>query len=386
MMGKGGSMESAPIRAAEFFAGIGLVRTALERVKGAQVQVVWANDIKQAKYDAYAANFPDAEDHFVVLDIRKLEPPDLPTGIELATSSFPCIDLSLAGNRRGLVGEQSGMFWEFAQIIESMSPRPSVILLENVHGFATSHGGKDLADALHRLSGLDYSLDVLAIDARHFVPQSRPRMFIVGIQKDKLPAQARQAVPPVTDARPAWVQAVHEKCRQTLDMHYIDLPALPEGPHDLDGFVETDVSPELWWGEDRVEAFVQSLSYVQRSRFEALLAADAITYRTAYRRTRLGISTWELRKDGIAGCLRTTGGGSSKQALVRLGRGSKSIRWMTPREYANLMGAHDYKLIVGTPNQQLFGFGDAVVVDVIEWIGNHYLRPVLRPDSSSTRE
>ncbi|GLY23702.1 DNA (cytosine-5-)-methyltransferase [Micromonospora sp. NBRC 101691] len=372
-------MDSAPVRAAEFFAGIGLVRTALERVKGAQIQVVWANDIKQAKYDAYAANFPDAEDHFVVRDIRRIEASDLPTGIELATSSFPCIDLSLAGNRRGLVGEQSGMFWEFAKIVEGMSPRPSVILLENVHGFATSHGGKDLEDALASLSKLSYSLDVLAIDARHFVPQSRPRMFIVGIQQDKLPSQALHDVPPLSDVRPAWVRAIHEKHRQTLGMHYIDLPALPEGPRDLDGFVETDVAGDLWWDEDRVDAFVRSLSDVQKARFEALLAGDTISYRTAYRRTRQGVSVWELRKDGIAGCLRTTGGGSSKQALVRLGRGSKAIRWMTPREYANLMGAHEYKLLAGTPNQQLFGFGDAVVVDVIEWIGNKYLLPVLRP-------
>ncbi|MEU4715263.1 DNA cytosine methyltransferase [Micromonospora purpureochromogenes] len=386
MMGEGRNMESTPIRAAEFFAGIGLVRTALERVKGAQVQVVWANDIKQAKRDAYVANFPAAEDHFLVRDIRLVKAPELPEDIELATSSFPCIDLSLAGNRRGLVGEQSGMFWEFAKILEGMSPRPSVVLLENVHGFATSHGGADLAAALRRLSDLKYSLDVFAVDARHFVPQSRPRMFIVGIRKDKLPGNARFDVPPVSDVRPAWVKAIHEKHRDTLSMHYVDLPGLPEGPQDLDGFVEEDVSPGLWWGEDRVEAFVKSLSDVQKVRFQALLTADTISYRTAYRRTRQGVSVWELRKDGIAGCLRTTGGGSSRQALVRLGRGSKAVRWMTPREYANLMGAHDYKLVAGTPNQQLFGFGDAVVVDVIEWIGNYYLLPALRPDDAVRTE
>ncbi|MFI5835029.1 DNA cytosine methyltransferase [Micromonospora sp. NPDC051300] len=381
MMGERDSMESTPIRAAEFFAGIGLVRTALERVKGAQVQVVWANDIKQAKRDAYVANYPDAEDHFIVRDVRRVEAEDLPAGIELATSSFPCVDLSLAGNRRGLVGEQSGMFWEFAKVLKGMSPRPSVVLLENVHGFATSHGGRDLADALACLADLKYSVDVLAVDARHFVPQSRPRMFIVGIQKDKLPARAKFDVPPISDSRPAWVQSIHKMHRQVLDMHYLDLPTLPEGPQDLEGFVETDASPSLWWDRDRVAAFVNSLSDVQRLRFNSLLTGEAITYRTAYRRTRQGVSMWELRKDAIAGCLRTTGGGSSRQALVRLGKGSQAIRWMTPREYANLMGAHDYKLIAGTPNQQLFGFGDAVVVDVIEWIGNHYLAPTLRPDS-----
>ncbi len=56
-------METKSINAAEFFAGIGLVRTALEPLG---VNVVWANDIKQAKFEAYHANYPDAKDHFKV--------------------------------------------------------------------------------------------------------------------------------------------------------------------------------------------------------------------------------------------------------------------------------------------------------------------------------
>ncbi|MET8082847.1 DNA (cytosine-5-)-methyltransferase [Micromonospora sp. NPDC005237] len=370
-------MKVAPIRAAEFFAGIGLVRTALEPLG---VDVVWANDIKHAKYNAYAANHPNASEHFQVGDIRDVMASDLPERIELATSSFPCIDLSLAGNRKGLVGAQSGMFWQFARVLQEMAIRPSVVLLENVHGFATSRGGQDLSDALHCMSNLGYSLDVLAIDARHFVPQSRPRMFIVGVKKQDLPKDALLGVPEVSDIRPTWIQAIHARHRDQIDMHYLSLPPLPKGPENLDGILE-EVPDELWWKPDRVQAFVSSLSEVQLTRFEALRTADTVTYRSAYRRTRQGVSMWELRRDAIAGCLRTTGGGSSKQALVKVGKGREpQIRWMTPREYANLMGAGSYKLVAGTPNQQLFGFGDAVVVDVVRWIGEHYLLPVLRPD------
>ncbi|MER7167297.1 DNA (cytosine-5-)-methyltransferase [Micromonospora sp. NPDC000207] len=361
------------IRAAEFFAGIGLVREALEPLG---VEVVWANDIEKAKRDAYAANHDAA--HFQLEDVREVRAIHLPPNVELATSSFPCIDLSLAGNRRGLVGSQSGMFWEFARVLEEMQDQsPRVVLLENVHGFATSHGGKDLADALARLSELGYSCDVFAVDARHFVPQSRPRMFIAGV-RGGLPPEAQTGIPPLSDVRPAWVQRVHAE-HQHLRMHYLPLPRLPLGPQDLSEVVEKiGEGDSRWWGHDRVSAFVESLSPLQAARMEALRDSTGISWRTAYRRTRKGVAVWELRRDAIGGCLRTTGGGSSKQALVELGRGEIRVRWMTPLEYARMMGAGSYKLSGGTPNQALFGFGDAVVVDVIRWIGQHYLLPVLR--------
>jgi DNA (cytosine-5)-methyltransferase 1 len=179
------------------------------------------------------------------------------------------------------------------------------------------------------------------------------------------------------------VTDLHERHGSTYDMHYLDLPPLPEGPKDLSGVVDHDVPASAWWDAKRVKAFVDSLSNGQRIRFEALRNGSTISYRSAYRRTRQGISMWELRRDAIAGCLRTTGGGSSKQALVEIGmRREPRVRWMTPKEYARLMGAGNYKLVAGSPNQQLFGFGDAVVVDVVRWIGQHYLIPVLTPETT----
>lgn len=366
----------SPIGVAEYFAGIGLMAAALEP-RGFEVK--WANDIEVAKRDLYVANRPAAADRFHLGDVRIVTGQDMPSAVELATASFPCIDLSLAGNRKGLAGEQSGMFWEFARVLEEMGDaRPAVTLLENVHGFATSHGGKDLRAALVKLDDLGYSCDVIAINARHFVPQSRPRMFVVGI-RGELPKGASTGVPPISDARPAWVRAIHE-ANSDLRMHYVELPSLPEGPDDLGGIVQKmEANDARWWDEERTAAFVSSLSPLHAARLAALSAGKATTWRTAYRRTRKGVATWEIRADGIAGCLRTTGGGSSRQALVQAGRGQVRVRWMTPLEYARLMGAGSYRTKARTDNQALFGFGDAVVVDVIAWIADHYLLPVLRP-------
>jgi DNA (cytosine-5)-methyltransferase 1 len=368
-----------PVYFAEFFAGIGLVRAALEPLN---FQVKWANDIEKAKHQQYAANHPD--EHFVCKDIRLINGSTLPQGVELATSSFPCIDVSLAGNRKGLAGSQSGMFWEFSKVLEQIGDenRPRAVLLENVPGFASSHGGDDLRRALDRLNALGYSCDIFAIDAKHFVPQSRLRMFVVGI-RDNLPENAMHGTPPMSDVRPTWIREIHER-NSELKLHYVNLPDLPKGPEDLSEVIERLGSDDpLWWDHKRTRAFIQSLSTVQAERFEKLKASEKITWRTAYRRTRGGLPVWEIRRDSIAGCLRTTGGGSSKQALVEVGNGIARVRWMTPLEYARLMGAHDYKIHGGTPNQALFGLGDAVVVDVIRWIGEHYLRPVLRPGIAS---
>ena len=91
----------------------------------------------------------------------------------------------------------------------------------------------------------------------------------------------------------------------------------------------------------------------------------------------------EIRSDGIAGCLRTPKGGSARQILLRVGKGEISIRLLSPRECARLMGADEY-VISGNINQALFGFGDAVCVPVVTWIGENYLNPLLKEVNNLT--
>jgi len=163
-------------RVAEFFAGVGLVRSALEQ---AGCTVVFSNDNDEKKRDLYAANF--AATHFTHDDIRNIHGSDVPN-IEIATASFPCTDVSLAGNRAGIEdGEESSVLAEFFRLLGEMEDRrPVGVLIENVLGFATSNGGADLRTSIEWLNELGYTCDVLKLDARRFVPQSRARLFIVG--------------------------------------------------------------------------------------------------------------------------------------------------------------------------------------------------------------
>lgn len=371
-MGKVVPIDNAKPGVLEFFAGIGLARIGLE---AAGFRVTWANDFDPDKKAMYEAQFEDAGDHvFALGDIGKITADELPKDAALAWASSPCTDLSLAGGRAGLAGNQSGTFWHFVRLLEELEDgRPQIAVLENVTGLATSHGGDDLIAAIKAFNRLGYSVDALAIDARRFLPQSRPRLFLVGAQNPPADSPERDF-----ELRPDWLQWIYDD--SSLQTHRAPLP-LPPAPR-IDGLHRSiEVLPtddHRWWSDRRSESFVASLSPVQRERLDILKSEKGTKYRTAYRRTRGGIPVWEMRPDDISGCLRTARGGSSKQAVVKLGDGRIQIRWMTPLEYARLMGAENYDLSKARTNQALFGFGDAVAVPAVTWLAENYLLPLLR--------
>lgn len=376
--------ELTPIHAArpkvlEFFAGIGLARMGLE---SAGFRVAWANDYESGKKAMYDAQFPHSDEHaFALGDVGKVKVADLPRDAALAWASSPCTDLSLAGGRAGLAGAQSGTFWHFIRLLKELKDdSPEVVVLENVVGLATSHGGDDLTAAIRAFNDLGYSVDVLAIDARRFLPQSRPRLFLVGAKNPP-----EDVAEPNSELRPDWLQWVYGD--ESLRTHRAKLPAPPAPKLEGLGEMVEEMSgdDERWWGAERTEAFVSSLSPLQRERVAGLRRGAGVKYRTAYRRTRGGVAVWEVRPDDISGCLRTARGGSSKQAVVRLGNKRLQVRWMTPREYARLMGAGDYDLSAARNNQALFGFGDAVAVPAVEWLGQNYLMPMVKGELLAAR-
>ena len=365
---------------AEFFAGIGLMRIGLER---AGWKVAFANDIDEDKWQMYRDHFGDTGE-FVLDDVHRLDSAAVPT-VALATASFPCNDLSLAGARAGLAGDQSSAFWGFVEVMKNMGDkRPPLVLLENVTGFLTSHDGNDFRDALLALNRLGYAVDALIIDAARFVPQSRQRLFVVGIKTSTISAinetpsfYEGNCRPPALADFILWNPEINWRIR--------DLPRLPVSKTDIADILE-DLSPnsQAWWSQERCDYLLNQMSPKHRTVAEAMITGAKTSYGTVFRRVRNGKSMAELRTDGIAGCLRTPRGGSGRQILFAAGKGRFSVRLLTGRECARLMGAGDFKLNVPL-NQALFGFGDAVCVPVIEWIGKHYLNPVWNENFASVQ-
>jgi DNA (cytosine-5)-methyltransferase 1 len=360
---------------AEYFAGIGLVRLGLEQ---AGWSIIFANDWAPSKFEMYSSHFKEAGKHYKVQDIFSICPTDIPNTL-LATASFPCIDLSLAGNLDGIDGKHSSAFWGFTQILDSQVNKPKLVMLENVSGWLTSNNGQDFRITIQELNRLGYACDVFTIDAARFVPQSRSRVFVIGLQKFNVHSDIF-----VFSQRSSSLktQALEKAVKANLDLswHFLEVPSLPDKIQaNLNLILESmSDNDERWWSDDEVNRHLNMMSPVNLTHLKELRDLSKYSYCPMYRRVRSGAQKAELRKDGLAGCLRTARGGSSRQMLVRAGQRTIKMRLMTPREYARLQGVpEDYPLPLQV-NQALTGFGDAVCVPVIVWIAENILNPLAK--------
>jgi DNA (cytosine-5)-methyltransferase 1 len=239
---------------------------------------------------------------------------------------------------------------------------------------------------MQSLNELGYDVDAFIIDAAHFVPQSRRRLFVIAAMVNRF-SHRNNAVSllSASELRPQMLMdyiGKHPGIRWRLR----PLPSLPEATHGLKSILEDlpDDAPE-WWSKSRTAYLLSQMSPLHREKADQMIKARTWGYGTVFRRIRKGKSMAELRCDGIAGCLRTPKGGSAKQILFKAGYGKHFARLLTPRECARLMGADDFRLTVKA-DQALFGFGDAVCVPVIEWIARHYLDPLVSEMLRSEQE
>jgi len=344
-------LSDAPWTMHEFFAGSGLVAYGLKGM----FSPVWANDISAKKAAVYRSNFKS--DHFVLDSIENISGASLPYA-HLSWTSFPCQDLSLAGTISGIDAARSGLIWEWLRILKEMQQRPAILLIENVAGLLSANQGRNYIKLHQALVELGYKSGAILLDAVHFVPQSRPRVFIIAVKNDiTIPSE-------LIDNKPNWL---HNNAAAELGRNlpnWIWWKAEKPKIRNIDLARIIDFS--LPYDKDDV---LRLISPSHKNKLECM----GNTIATGYRRTRNGEQCLELRFDGIAGCLRTPGGGSSKQFLIVKQDGKLNARLLSPREAARLMGAPDSFILPDTYNDGYKAMGDAVVLPVATFIGESFL-------------
>jgi DNA (cytosine-5)-methyltransferase 1 len=346
----------------------------------------FANDFSEKKASAYRGFFGPSPE-LKVRDVGQIMTKDLPGVPDLVWGSFPCQDLSLAGNGAGLAGERSGTFRPFWRLINGMVRErraPKLVVIENVIGALTSHSGSDFASIVQAFAESGYRVGGLIINAARFLPHSRPRLFIIGIHgQSPIPPKLTCAAPVEPWHTKSLVKA-QENLPERLLRNWVwwTLPTPKATVPTLAAIIEERPAGTLWHSESETSRLLRLMTPSHRKRVADALRAGSRHVGTIYKRTRPGRSgimaqRAEVRFDGISGCLRTPVGGSSRQTVIIVEKGSVRTRLLSPREAARLMGVPDSYPLPSGYNDAYHLFGDGVAVPVVSWLQQHLLWPLV---------
>jgi DNA (cytosine-5)-methyltransferase 1 len=360
----------------EFFAGGGMVRLGL----GHAWQCLFANDFDKKKAAAYRTNFGEGQELFCG-DVRDITPVGLPGKATLAWASFPCQDVSLAGAGAGLAGERSGVFWPFWALILALKGErrnPPIVVLENVAGLITSHGGRDLVNILYALIDANYRVGAALIDGTHFVAQSRPRLFIIALEEDVVIPRGLADDAPNPAWHPRSLQDVIKRSASDLRRAWTwwKLPMPLRRAAQLRDVIEHEPRNVAWHWPDETQRLLDMMTPANLMKVRQAQRSGILQVGTVYKRTRNGMQRAEVRFDGVSGCLRTPAGGSSRQIIMVIEGDQVRSRLISPRETARLMGLPESYKLPARYNDAYRLTGDGVVVPAVAWLEQHLIRPL----------
>lgn len=352
---------------------------------GQKWECLFANDFDGKKASTYRNNWGDK--NFLLADINDVRLTDFSKKADLAWASFPCQDLSLAGGGAGLKGERSGTFWPFWQLISDMRKKehhPPIVVLENVCGALTSHNGKDFQAICSTLQKQRYNVGALVIDAAHFLPQSRPRLFVVGVQENVEIPQSILGEEPNSVFFPRSLKNAYEGLTPSIRKNWLwwktDIPK--DRSQNFSDLIEDVPTGTEWHSPEETKKLLSMMSAVNLSKVEKAQSNGVKTVGAIYKRTRRDevgrkVQRAEVRFDDLAGCLRTPAGGSSRQLILVVNKDSIRSRLISTRETARLMGLPDSYDLPDAYNEAYHLTGDGVAVPVVSFLAKQIIEPVL---------
>ena len=343
-----------------------------------------ANEFCEKKAAAYRVNH-NPQGELVIDDVANLTPDRIPGQAVLAWASFPCQDLSLAGRGDGLNGDRSGTFWPFWNLMAELSDSGRavpLIVLENVVGALTSNNGADFRAIVDALIQKDYLFGPLVIDAVHFLPQSRPRLFIAAVKRDidLSGLVANEAAGPWRTKR---ILQAHQGLDDARRRYWVwwDLKTPENISYDLSAIIEEKPTGVKWHTRDETRRLLDMMSATNLRKVDDAKKLGRLIVGTVYRRTRRGengqrIQRAEVRFDQISGCLRTPAGGSSRQIIMLVNGENVASRLLSPREAARLMGLPDSYILPARYNEAYHLVGDGLAAPVVSWLEKNLLSPL----------
>lgn len=340
---EGGAPAQADFTFIDLFAGIGGLRRGFEAIGG---KCVFTSEWDKYSQQTYRANFPD-DDHEINGDITKVAVTDIPAH-DVLLAGFPCQPFSIAGvSKKNALGRAHGfadatqgtLFFDVARIIAHH--RPAAFLLENVRNLVSHDKGRTFQTIKDVLTEeLGYTIDFRIIDGRHWTPQHRERIFIVGFREDQGFRFDAMTMP---QAAPRLVEILHREGDESEipDQKY----TVGNSGRVADKYTLTD---HLW-------------NYLQR-------------YKEKHQAAGNGFGFGLVGPDDVARTLSARYYKDGSEILVKQEDG-KPPRRLTPRECARLMGfdtPRGAEFVIPVSDTQAYRqFGNSVVVPAVKAVAEH---------------
>jgi DNA (cytosine-5)-methyltransferase 1 len=266
---------------------------------------------------------------------------------------------------------------------ERVDRKPKIVVLENVLGLLTTNGGSDFQSVLNTLCGLGYRSGAIVVDARHFVPQSRPRLFIICVAKNvRLPGGIVSEGPSkVWHSDPLIKAHGNLSDRTAKSWIWFDLgkaPLLSISLNDI--VVERPVGVE-WHEPAETKRLIAMMSEIHNRKLREAKKTGKRKVATLSLRMRpeggKTVQRAEISFGGLAACLRTPkGGGSRPRVLVVRGADVRS-RLLSPQEAAGLMGLNKWYRLPEKYEAAFKVIGDGIAVPVVKFVRDRILNAIL---------
>jgi len=222
------------------------------------------------------------------------------------------------------------------------------------------------------------------IDATLFVPQSRPRLFMIGVRGDVEipPVLTQSAASPLWHTRALRMALDNTPAQVRENWVWWSLPEPARRNTTFADLVEDDPSDVEWHTPAETRRLLGMMSDVNRAKLDAAKDAKRRLVGAVYRRTRLDeagrkVQRAEIRFDDVAGCLRTPAGGSSRQTIMLIEGKKVRSRLLSPREAARLMGLPEEYVLPNNYNEAYHLAGDGVAVPVVSFLATNIFEPIL---------
>lgn len=309
----------------DLFAGIGGIRLAYQNLGGKCVFSSEWNNFAKRTYEANFGEMPFG-------DITQISEKTIPDH-DILLAGFPCQPFSIAGvSKKNALGRQHGfldetqgtLFFDIARILEHK--KPSAFMLENVKNLVSHDKGKTFTVIKNTLTELGYSIHFKVLNGKHFVPQNRERIIIIGFKNDVFKEQEKFEFPKLPEAN----KKINEILQNEVDQKYT-------------------LSDKLW-------------NYLQE-------------YSKKHKAKGNGFGFGMTDLNGISRTLSARYYKDGSEILIP--QNGINPRRLTPRECARLQGFPDEFLIPVSDNQGYRQFGNSVTVPLIQAVGKELVKSIL---------